>query len=450
LEEGELKPCNSSINKRPIRNDASNGDNVQDAIQGEPDEFDGPIRKKRRYGDPGKISEARRRQVRRRLFTDDYVEMQAEVEELKRRPTIDRIVVRDEILDLRQRLPGYEGAVALFTNIFNTLVYIVQYKTSLSVLKNRKLVIQLRATEHNLRQLEVKNYEGAHIQLPRMLESIFSMLDYRNNVSYINQMRPVSCVLNKDYLFERISFRSMEGTTKNGSAYIELMFNIPFRFIFIGQADRKGQYKKNTVQCFPFFGDYIDRAITDMADVLYELVSKEIKNAKMKLDEEESSNEDINVQGAGVPDHSVFGSANSFTSSNSLQMMEAYSKSKKNRSTADNVLLQTYLRQITLPLAKKNSENINILITSGNNGKQANDVNKISYLIVENDKEDPRRGQLKMSDEDVTEDAIYLSSYIRCRVLMLEQPTFELQIYTRDAIKLMTVDDRLVKFSDFE
>ncbi|TLY48828.1 MAG: hypothetical protein E6K54_00110, partial [Gammaproteobacteria bacterium] len=153
----------------------------------------------------------------------------------------------------------------MLTNVFNTFVYIVQYKSTLSTLKNRKLAIQLRATEHHLRQLEMNNYVGAHTQLPRMVESLFSMLDNKSNAIYINHMRPISCVLDKTMLMDNISFRSMEATSKNDSNYIELMFNNPFRFIFVGCAKRGGQHNKNSVTTFPFFGEHINKAVQEMS-----------------------------------------------------------------------------------------------------------------------------------------------------------------------------------------
>lgn len=387
------------------------------------------------------IPEEHKKRIRKTLFADeDPVHTDGEeLEELKIRPTLHRCVYGDEVLDLRRPLPGYEGASVILTNVYNTFMHIIRYKSTLLALKNRKLAIQLRTTEHHLRELENNKYDGAHVHLPRMVETLFSMLDHRNNTIYINQLKPVSCVLNRRSLMENISFRSMEATTKNDSNYIELMFNNPFRFIFVGCAKRVGPQNRNEVCPFPFFGDYINRAIEEMYEVMYDLVTKEIKKAKKELvepnqPEEESKNASEESAAAAFP-------------ASGLQRMEAYSNSKNGHgANADTTRLHAFLRSIKMPLAKK--EAVDILITSGNSGKKTTEVSKMCYLTVENDKENKEKNCLKLVDTDVTEDSIYLSSYIRCRVLILEQAKFGLQIYTRHAIQLLTIDDRLIKFNE--
>lgn len=404
-----------------------------------------PVKRRRNAIDdfvPGEL----KNQVRRKLFTEDGPAQvdEEEVEQLRIRPTLNRFVYGDEVLDLRNPLPGFEGASVILTNVFNTFMYIVHFKSTLLSLKNRKLTIQLRTDEHHLRQLEKTNYDGAHIHLPRMVESLFSMLDYRHNCIFINQLKPVSCVLNKRMLMEHISFRSMEATSKNDSNYIELMFNNPFRFIFVGCAKRTGMHNKNEVSPFPFFGEYINRAMDEMFEALYDLVSREIKKAKKEVAEADELETKRRTSQEGNDESETSLASAAHHQANSLQMMEAFSNSKNaSGKSADMTRLHSFLRSIKMPLAKK--ETVDILITSGNSGKK-NSETKMNYLTVESN--DNKPCLLKMVDTDVTEDSIYLSSYIRCRVLVLDQAKFGLQIYTRHAIQLLTIDDRLVKFEE--
>lgn len=396
-----------------------------------------PIKRRRDAIDH--INEELKMRVKRKLFTEDTSAV--DIEELKITPTVDRFVFGNDIVDLREPLPGYQGASVILTNIFNTFIYIIRYKSTLSSLKNRKLAIQLHTDEHCLRKLEESQYKDAYIHLPRMVEFMFSMLDHRNNsVFFINQLRPNSCVLTRKFLMSNISYRSMTANVKNNSSYIELAFNNPFRFIFVGSAQRAGQNKVNEVNLFPFFGDYINRTLDDMYEVLYQLVSKEIARAKKELEAEDSKTAEKNGE------HQQGEVRQPVLPANSLQMMESFSNYKNNQNTEDTNRLHNFLRTVQLPLVKK--DNVDIIVTSGNSGKNNSESAKMSYLTVEIDKEDPNKGSLKMLESDVTEDSIYLSSYIRCRVLLMEQAKFGLQIYTRHAIKLVTIDDRLVKFDD--
>jgi hypothetical protein len=420
-----------------------------------------PIKRRRNAVD--NIPEVQKRNVRRKLFTEEEEEEEKEppaakmdeVEILRMCPTVDRFVYGGEITNLRSPLPGPEGAIVILTNVYNTFLYIVRYKSTLisQQLKSRKLAIQLHTTEHSLRQLEENNYREAHIQLPRMVESLFSMWDYRNNIIYINQLRPVSCLLNKKTLLDNISFRSMEATIKNDSSYIELMFNNPYRFIFVGDAKRVGtQHDRNQVRLFPFFGEYINKAIADMYEVMYELVSKEIEKAKKLLSEADRLEKETRNEMTNYSEHQ----AANFPSplfpppppppNNSLSSMVQFSHAKNAASKDDK--LHSFLRSIDLPLAKKDT--VDIIITSGNSGKKnANaDTTKMSYLTVEIDEKNPEKNCLKMVDTDIDDDSLYLSSYIRCRVLINEEGKFSLQIYTRQAIRLLQFDDRLVKFNE--
>lgn len=371
------------------------------------------------------------------------------LKKLKTQPEIDRFVYGDEIINLCSPLPSFEGASVMLTNVYNTFVYIVKLKNTLLSLQNRKLTVQLLATEHHLRKLEESNFTNAHVQLPRIVESLFSMWDYRASPVYVNQLKPISCVLNKKRIADVVSFRSMEAVSKNDSNYIEVVFNNPYRFIFIGSAGRFGQHQKNIVNPFPFFGEYIDKAIADMYDVLYEMVTREIRKAKKELTQREHIDASTRDGDGRVVAAMVNNVANH--QQNGLQLLEAFSKSNQggrggSSLPQDNKRLQSYLQCINLPLVKR--ENVDILITSGNSGKKANDVVKMRYLMVEKGKETNDKGLLKIIETDVAEDAVYLSSYIRCRVLIVDQPAFAMQIYTRHAIKLMTMDDRLVRFGD--
>lgn len=401
-----------------------------------------PIKRRRSAIDGDTNDEVRK--VKRKLFTedDDMSHQDDIIDKLKKTPTIDQFVYKDQVVNLRGPLPDYEGAKFVLTNVFNTFVHIVCYKSSLPIPTNSMLTIQLYTDKHDLRKLEEDRYENSHIHLPRMLETMLGLFDYRNSPAYyINQLKPVSCLVNKRTMMEKISYRSMEATTKNGSSYIELSFNNPFRFIFFGFAHRQGQQRPVEVGVSQFFGDYIHKTLEDMYEVLYVLVSKEIEKAKRGVKDPEAI--------AAAPVGGGLQQVERAPIQGGLRDMEMYS----NRNSGEPVL-HGYLRQVNLPLTKK--DNVNILVTSGGGGGggggkggKSAETAKMTYLTVEkNDKE--KTGCLKLVDSEISENAVFLSSYIRCRVLIQEQSKFSLQIYTRHGIQLMPFTDKITKFDELD
>lgn len=399
-----------------------------------------PVKRRRSAIDVETNDEVRK--VKRKLLTedDDMSNQDDIIEKLKKTPTIDQFVYKDQVVDLRGPLPDYEGAKFVLTNVFNTFVHIVCYKSSLSIPTNSMLTIQLLTDKNDLRKLEADRYENSHIHLPRMLETMLGLLDYRNGPAYyINQLKPVSCLVNKRTMMDKISYRSMEATTKNGSSYIELSFNNPFRFIFFGFTHRQGQQRPVEVGLSQFFGDYMHKTLDDMHEVLYALVSKEIEKAKRGVKDPEAI--------AAAPFGGGLQRVEPAPIQGGLRDMEMYS----NRNSGEPVL-HDYLRQVNLPLTKKG--NIDILVTSGGGGGggkggKSAEVAKMTYLTVEkNDKE--KTGCLKLVDSEISQNAIFLSSYIRCRVLIKEKGTFSLQIYTRHGIQLMPFTDKITKFDELD
>lgn len=337
------------------------------------------------------------------------------------RPTEDTFVYNGAAVNMDVAgLGGSNATRSLNRGVINALVLLSRCQNKV---KNNLFNRLLDDAKYTIMELQNDEYRGLHRKLPDLVRTLLSAIDGTPNAQnpyFLNQMKPVSCVLPKGRAgLERLEYRGMTWATKNGSEYLEVSFFNPFRLVFFGSPQRGGPNSRDYVTQLPFYGDYMDRAVYEMYDYMYDVATR----MALKILEDDDKKREGETGSSLERGQAI----------NGLGVIQDKATTRRGQAAEERAAVVKLLRDVTFPLKKKSYD---ILTTTGNGGagRDKKAAESMKYLTAVN-------GEVRLENE-TSEDALFLSSFIRPRILA--NGVFSLQIYTRVGLVLHDVNQQVL------
>ncbi|KAG8310849.1 hypothetical protein J6590_055926 [Homalodisca vitripennis] len=184
-----------------------------------------------------------------------------------RRPSRERIDMED--------LTTCEIQRWFFARIFNSMLYFSKCTFTEQNSIHRSLKWQAKLTESRLKKLQANGYKDFHVSITSAVSYILRALEdirYIRDDELIFQLVPNTCLIDKT-LRARLKVNSMEVRQVNNAQSLSINLSVDVKFLFAGQFRTKAipdQGERYYVAPTPCMGNYLDVAVTQLYDTVYD------------------------------------------------------------------------------------------------------------------------------------------------------------------------------------
>lgn len=333
--------------------------------------------------------------VRKRLFCDT-----------SDRPTQNVFYMEGERIDMTD---ASTCAIqrTMFARIFNSILAFSKCNFTEKNTMHRNLTWAVKLTESRVKKLMSNGYKDYHLSVAATVSYILRALEDVNYVrcdEMLFQLVPITCTIDKT-LKERLDINSIEVRQVNSRKSLSVNLNFDVKFVYAGQFRVKTipeQGDKYYVAPTPFMGNYLNEAVADLYNLIYDLTKKYIKKFFKRYPTDPVASPPTDVFDESSGRHT------------------GLSKPSNNRELNELLALKFLLRSVgrdvnlkRIDIDKNNVFNLTSTMKT-----------KPKYLNIR-----PDQTFAIDSTPNVDAEAVFLSSYTRARIM--EDGSLNFQIYSR-------------------
>lgn len=248
-----------------------------------------------------------------------------------------------------------------------------------------------------------------HVDIPntvyRMLVSLEASRTIQESAYVVNQMVPLSCYKLGEKEFKKIQLKGMSYKSKNDSNYVEVEFYNPIKIVFCATTPKPEIGEDNgLLRLYNVFGGELSDCLRRIYERLFDMTEAKVKEIMAKY---------------AVPEE---------VGPSIMCLSKSYKpETGRSKDRIDEKTLSFLRENLNSDWSLEQRLVFHLLATSG--GAKNTSSTKLKTLVV--DDGIPRQDDLWGTEYD----GIFLSSHIRCRILL--EGVFQMQIYSRRAIKIV-------------
>lgn len=208
--------------------------------------------------------------VRKRLFYD-----------CMERPTDNVFYMEGERIDMQDPLTCTIQR-GFFARIFNSMVNFSKSEFKEKNTLHRNMTWEAKLTENRLKSIVASDFKDYHLTITSAVSYILRAMEdikHIRNDEMIFQLVPITCTIDKG-VKKRLDVNNLDLRQVNNSKSLSVNLNVDVKFLYSGTIrvktipDQGEKYYVSPTQCM---GSYMNVAVTDLYDVVYDRTKQYIK-----------------------------------------------------------------------------------------------------------------------------------------------------------------------------